>query len=120
MSAEQAQHIAYVISRALERGLRTVEATAEAEAEWVDTVIEMGDRTIEFAETCTPGYYNNEGQPSRKTRQSGFYFGAQPNDFADILEAWRADDTMKGMVLDPPSSAGEGSDASAERAATEG
>ena len=83
------------------RGLRTVEVSEEAEEEWVETVVRMGDRTIEFSETCTPGYYNNEGRPSRKTRQSGFFFGEQPTEFTEILEAWRAEGSMKGMELDP-------------------
>ena len=105
MITEQARHLAYVIASALEKGLRSVEVSEQAETEWVETVVRMGDRTIEFAETCTPGYYNNEGKPSRKTRQSGFFFGEQPGEFTEILEAWRAAGTMEGMVLDPPLSA---------------
>jgi cation diffusion facilitator CzcD-associated flavoprotein CzcO len=98
MINEQAKHVAYIIERALARGIRSLEASAETESDWVDAVIERGDRTVEFSEQCTPGYYNNEGQPGEASRQNGFYFGG-PTEFVEILEAWRADDTLKGLDL---------------------
>jgi cyclohexanone monooxygenase len=98
MINEQAKHIAYIIERALDRGIQTLETSEAAEAEWVDAVIERGDRTVEFGEQCTPGYYNNEGQPGEASRQNGFYFGG-PTEFIEILEAWRADDALKGLDL---------------------
>ena len=70
---------------------------AEAEAEWVDTVIRLAQGRNEFSESCTPGYYNNEGRPDPASRQSSFFFGG-PTEFVDLLEAWRADGTMKGLL----------------------
>jgi len=99
MINEQAKHIAYIIERALDRGVRTLEVSEEAEAEWVEAVVRFGDRTVEFSENCTPGYYNNEGQPEKTSRQNGFYFGG-PTEFSEILEAWRVDGGMKGLLLD--------------------
>ena len=60
MYEQQAEHIAYLISEALERGAKTVEPSQEAEDQWVQTI---RDTTIpsNFLEECTPGYYNNEG-----------------------------------------------------------
>jgi cation diffusion facilitator CzcD-associated flavoprotein CzcO len=97
MINEQAKHIAHVIERALDQDMRSLEVTEAAEAEWVDAVVAMGDRTVEFGEHCTPGYYNNEGQPSESGRQGGFYFGG-PTEFCEILEAWRAEGSMKGLT----------------------
>jgi hypothetical protein len=94
----QAQHIAYIIERALDTGIQSLEASEKAEAGWVDAVIQFGGRTTEFSEHCTPGYYNNEGQPTKSSRQGGFYFGG-PTEFVEILEAWRADGNMKGLKL---------------------
>jgi cyclohexanone monooxygenase len=54
--------------------------------------------TQEFSQNCTPGYYNNEGQPSLASRQNGFYFGG-PTEFVKILEDWRADGSLKGLRL---------------------
>jgi cation diffusion facilitator CzcD-associated flavoprotein CzcO len=96
MTNEQAKHIAYVIGRALDEDIPSLEVSEEAESAWVATVVQMAERTIEFAESCTPGYYNNEGRPGETSRQNGFYFGG-PKEFVEILEAWRADGTMKGL-----------------------
>jgi len=93
---EQAKHIAYVIHRALELGVRSVEVSAEAEAEWVEAILARADLAAEFAEQCTPGYYNAEGTVGQTSRQNGFYFGG-PTEFAELLEQWRAEGTMKGL-----------------------
>jgi cyclohexanone monooxygenase len=98
MINEQAKHVAYVVEQALRRDIRRLEVTQEAEREWVEAVVRFGERTVEFSEECTPGYYNNEGQPNEAGRQSGFYFGG-PREFVEILEAWRADGGMKGLEL---------------------
>ncbi len=92
----QARHIAWIIQRALDEGLRELEVSQEAEAEWVETIVRLGDRSVEFSEQCTPGYYNNEGRPDARTRQGGFFFGG-PTEFAEILDAWRADGSLKGL-----------------------
>ena len=94
----QARHLAYVVAAALERGFARLEATAEAEAAWVAAVIEKTSSTLEFSQNCTPGYYNNEGQPTEKSRQNGFYMGG-PTEFAEILERWRADGRLEGLEL---------------------
>ena len=39
-------------------------------------------------ESCTPGYYNREGQVSDRLNQDSFFFGG-PTEYADILGAWR-------------------------------
>ena len=92
----QARHIAYVVERALDQGIRVLEVSEQAEAEWVDAVVRLGGRTEEFARQCTPGYYNNEGWPGEASRQNGFYFGG-PTEFAEILDAWRADGSLKRL-----------------------
>jgi cation diffusion facilitator CzcD-associated flavoprotein CzcO len=94
----QAKHIAYVVAAAQERGVQRLEATAAAEAAWVTAVIEKAGSTLEFSQNCTPGYYNNEGQPTETSRQNGFYMGG-PTEFAEILESWRAEDTLSGLEL---------------------
>jgi hypothetical protein len=94
----QARHIAHIASRALDEGISALEASAEAEAEWVDKIVAFGGRTSEFGENCTPGYYNNEGQPGKMSRQNGFYFGG-PMAFAEALESWRTEDEMKGLEM---------------------
>jgi len=98
MLSEQSRHIAYVVRQARERGARTVEVTAEAEAAWVDTVIRLSGLGREFLESCTPGYYNNEGKPGERNGQDGF-FGGGPVVFFQILRDWRAAGTLAGVEL---------------------
>jgi len=97
MIDQEARHIAYVIDKALRDRIDVLEVTATAEAEWVQTVFDRGDKTIEFAMNCTPGYYNGEGKLSPTTRQDGFFFGDTPMQFIEILEQWRAGGDMPGM-----------------------
>jgi cation diffusion facilitator CzcD-associated flavoprotein CzcO len=92
----QATHIAYVIQQAMERDIAKLEVSEQAEKDWVAAILERAEDRKDFAENCTPGYYNNEGKPSRKTRQGFFYMGG-PTEFVEILEAWRADGTLEGM-----------------------
>jgi hypothetical protein len=96
MINEQAKHLAYIIEQALDQDIQSLEVSEEAEAEWVNTVLRLANGRAGFSEQCTPGYYNNEGKPGRRTRQNFFYFGG-PTEFVEILEAWRADGGMKGL-----------------------
>jgi cation diffusion facilitator CzcD-associated flavoprotein CzcO len=94
----QAGHVAWIIARALERGVTELEPTAQAEAAWVDTVVARSAASAERAKTCTPGYYNREGKADAKTRQGSFFFGG-PTEYADILEAWRAAGDLAGLDI---------------------
>jgi cyclohexanone monooxygenase len=95
---EQAKHIAYIIKTGRERNARTVEVTSEGEQEWIDTCIRKARLATEFLESCTPGYYNNEGKPSERGAQDGFYGGGSV-EFFRILEEWRAGGALEGLEL---------------------
>lgn len=96
----QATHAAWIIAWALEHGVAEVEASAAAEAAWVQTVVQRSAATAERAKTCTPGYYNREGKADAKTRQGSFFFGG-PTEYADLLAAWRADGDLAGLEIRP-------------------
>ncbi|HEX2484659.1 MAG TPA: monooxygenase, partial [Myxococcota bacterium] len=96
---EQSRHIAYVVGAARGLGARTVEVTAEAEAQWVDTVIRLSGLGREFLESCTPGYYNNEGKPGERSGQDGF-FGGGPVVFFQLLRDWRAAGSLAGLAVE--------------------
>jgi cyclohexanone monooxygenase len=95
---EQSRHIAYILSQALERGARTVEASAAAEDEWVETIIRLSGWRRDFLDSCTPGYYNNEGRLTERAAQSGF-FGGGPVEFFRIMHEWRAQGGLAGLEL---------------------
>jgi cyclohexanone monooxygenase len=99
MLAEQAKHVAYVVKHCADTQTRVIEASPEAEAEWVETIRSLAILRRKFLEECTPGYYNNEGKPAERSEQDGFY-GAGPIAFVKVLEEWRADGTLKGLKRD--------------------
>jgi len=95
---EQAQHICYIVKECAAGNINTVEATAAAENAWVEEIIGMSRFNQEFLESCTPGYYNNEGEPNPKSIQNGSY-GAGPDAFFAKIKRWRDEGTMEGLDL---------------------
>ncbi|WP_439815869.1 flavin-containing monooxygenase [Zavarzinia sp. CC-PAN008] len=98
MLDEQSKHIAYLARNCIDRQVRTVEPTAEAEQGWVDTIMSLAILRQKYFEECTPGYYNNEGKPSMLAARNGSY-GAGPIAFVKVLEDWRAEGALKGLDL---------------------
>ncbi|WP_006245212.1 flavin-containing monooxygenase [Mycolicibacterium tusciae] len=94
----QARHSAEVIAWALSHDVTQLEATVDAESSWVDTIVARTGASAERAKSCTPGYYNREGQANAKTRQGSFFYGT-PTEYADILEASRANGTPEGFEI---------------------
>ncbi len=100
MLDEQSRHIAYIMKEAKARKLRTLEASAEAEADWVETIVRLSRARQPFLNECTPGYYNNEGKPNERTaRNSQFWRG--PMVFIRLLDKWRQEGTLPGLELTP-------------------
>ncbi len=107
MLNEQGKHIAYMIKHALDHEIRAMEVSEEAEAAWMETIISLARNGQEFLESCTPGYYNNEGHPGEVTGQNSSFvgrgangpYGGGPIAFVKILEDWRADRQLQGMEL---------------------
>jgi cation diffusion facilitator CzcD-associated flavoprotein CzcO len=100
MLNEQAIHAAYVIARALDDDVRTLEPHQADEDAWVQTIVDLSQMNIRFLEACTPGYYNNEGRPHERSLRNGSY-GGGPVAFIRILEQWRADGSMHGLEITP-------------------
>jgi cyclohexanone monooxygenase len=98
MLNEQSKHLAYIVRNALDRQVRTLEASAEAEEAWVETICKLALLRENFLKECTPGYYNNEGMPEKMTKKNSSY-GAGPVAFAKVLEDWRAEGGLKGLEL---------------------
>ena len=93
---ERARHMAYVLDRCRSEGATRLEATAAAQEAWVEKVVGAARFNEAFQASCTPGYYNNEGQPNRRSVQDGPY-GRGPVRFFRILDAWREADDLEGL-----------------------
>ncbi len=94
----QGKHIGYIISAALRRGATRVEPSLEAQETWVNTIRETAIDTSGFARECTPGYFNNEGE-SKLRWYLGEPYGPGFYAFEALLENWRANGTLDGLVL---------------------
>ncbi len=97
MLAEQAIHVAHIVKHCNQNQVRVIEATPEAEEEWVETIKKLAVQRRKFLAECTPGYYNNEGQIAKRAEQDGFY-GAGPVAFVKVLEDWRAEGRLQGLA----------------------
>ena len=99
MLNEQSLHIAYMIEQGTKSNANCIEASLEAENGWVDTIEQMAVFNIKFLEDCTPGYYNNEGQPGGGNSLLGSQYGGGPEAFFQIIRDWREEGGMAGVEL---------------------
>ena len=95
---EQAIHIAYVIRESMNRQARTVEVSADAEQAWVDEIVKLARINDDFLSGCTPGYYNNEGKVSERSRKNANY-GKGSEAYFDRLHEWRDTGDLEGLEL---------------------
>ena len=99
MLDEVATHVAHIIGHALAIEREVVETSAEAEAGWVKTILDKGVRGgIIGDQTCTPGYYNNEGKPREHFEQMVSY-GDGPIPFFNLLAKWRDAGGFSGLNI---------------------
>ena len=94
---ESALHFQYLIRKCMDDGINSIEPSKAAEDAWVDHIVDISRFNADFLAACTPGYYNNEGKPSRRSIQNGAY-GKGPNPFFKITRVWRESGEMDGMM----------------------
>jgi cation diffusion facilitator CzcD-associated flavoprotein CzcO len=95
---EMSTHMAFIVRHALDNDVRELEVSAEAEADWLRTLAESTRNVLAFQQQCTPGYYNNEGNPAA----GGFLgasYGKGPMPFFQLLADWRAAGNCAGLEL---------------------
>jgi cyclohexanone monooxygenase len=94
---EAAETLSIIIAHAIESGAQEVETTAEAEAEWV-AKLEAGGRSFGADPTCTPGYYNFEGQDAgRRGLLNSLGYPDGPVAYFDFIEQWRTSGDFVGL-----------------------
>lgn len=100
---ETSRAVAAVVQEARRRGPDcVVEVTEEAEAAWIDLLLNGGRPAFVGDPECTPGYYNNEGgevEAARIQTASGYPGG--PVAFFEFLEAWRNSGGFEGLRFEP-------------------
>lgn len=103
MLDEQTEYVVDIITNATDGLSKTIELSAEAEQEYVDKIVYLSTRNAmapqnnSFQQECTPGYYNNEGNPTAVAIQSGPY-GGGPMAYFEELNSWRKAGGYPGLA----------------------
>ena len=98
----QARHVAYIISELASRGVQSANVSNMAEEQWIadqlDTKI-AGFVLGGSPDTCTPGYYNQEGttQRYRDVRRETYSKGVGA--YIKLLREWRDKNELEGLEL---------------------
>ena len=94
---ESGATIALMIRRAMERGSKEIEVTQAAQDAWIKLLRKGRGPIIGALSDCTPGYYNNEGQPLSEGAQLMVGHPRGPSAFFKYLEKWRRSGKFKGL-----------------------
>ncbi|MEX2482211.1 MAG: NAD(P)/FAD-dependent oxidoreductase [Gammaproteobacteria bacterium] len=98
MLNNQSLHLAALMADVKAKGIKVLEPTQQAEADWLALVTAPNAMT-EYLANCTPGYYNAEG--NAKANNDGFLQGHYPEGglaFYEMLAEWRAQGDYAGLT----------------------
>jgi cyclohexanone monooxygenase len=88
-----------VLQHAEAVGATEVETSAAAEHAWVQALETAPAGFIGGAE-CTPGYYNNEGQPDSRAHRLGMTVHPMgPVGFLSYIDEWRSSGRFEGLEI---------------------
>ncbi len=96
---ESGRTIAVMVRHALDNGFDEIEVTEEGEDAWMEVLASGQGFGIIGSPDCTPGYYNNEGQP---LANSGFFLQGYPAGamaYFQYIDAWRASGDFEGLTF---------------------
>jgi len=96
---EASDQLTYILRHAIDEDVQEIEPTAEAVEDWLRTLDEKARDVRAFQETCTPGYYNNEGQPLAGAGLIGASYGDGPMAFFARMKEWRDAGDFAGLEL---------------------
>ncbi|MAS41497.1 MAG: monooxygenase [Porticoccaceae bacterium] len=97
---EGAKHIAHLVKHFEAHGITRVDAAEDAEQDWSAEVYGTEARGPMGGASCTPGYYNLEGQHDPRARHNQPYGGMMgANLYFAKLEAFRQAGDLPGLEL---------------------
>ncbi len=93
---DAAKSVAAVVSHMRDNGFDVVEVTKQAEDAWMERIV-PNEFFMSFLASCTPGYYNNEGQfEGRQFPLGGGYADGAPAYFR-YMDQWRKSGDFAGL-----------------------
>ena len=93
---EAGRTIAMMVAHAQQLGAEEVEVSQQAQDEWVALLLTGMGRMMMGSADCTPGYYNNEGQPQDTARYHVGY-PAGPQAYFAYIDEWRSTGQFEGL-----------------------
>jgi cation diffusion facilitator CzcD-associated flavoprotein CzcO len=96
--SESAAHITWLIDHCMQEGIASIEATPEAEDEWLNILWEASGPLARYNRGCTPSYGNSEGARTMLAARSAVFPGPLM-DYAAHLEKWRDAGTLEGTKI---------------------
>ena len=94
---ESGATIALLVRHAMDRGFKEIEVKREAQDAWIELLRKGRGPLLGMLADCTPGYYNNEGQPLRDGADLMVGHPRGPMAFFKHLEKWRRSGKFKGL-----------------------
>jgi len=89
--------IATIVAEAKRRGATRVEVTQEAQDAWVALLLTGPGRMMMGSADCTPGYYNNEGQPLGPGAKYNVGYPAGASAYFRYIDGWRKSGKFEGL-----------------------
>jgi cation diffusion facilitator CzcD-associated flavoprotein CzcO len=96
---ESGRTIAMMVKHALDNDKQQIEVTKEAEDAWIELLLSGQARGggVLGSPDCTPGYYNNEGQPRAEGAALAVGYPQGPVAFFRYLDEWRNTGDFEGI-----------------------
>ena len=100
----QAAQVAYTISELQKRQVRVANVSAEAEQQWVEDQLSAESAQAQLIlggspDSCTPGYYNQEGTQQRYRDVRMESYGKGLGAYRHVLDSWRVENKLAGLEL---------------------
>jgi cyclohexanone monooxygenase len=104
---EQVRHMVYIIQETRAKGAVAAEVSSEAQDAWIAEMRATEVDRTEWIQSCTPGYFNNEGKPDvdeNGNEKYRFYlgelYGPGWDAFMQVLADWREAGELEGLMLE--------------------
>jgi cation diffusion facilitator CzcD-associated flavoprotein CzcO len=93
--SESTKHITWMIEHCRDEGIASVEATVEAEDEWLNVLWKASGPLARYNLSCTPSYGNSEGARTMLAARAAVFPGPLMN-YVAHLEQWREAGELEG------------------------
>ncbi len=101
MLDRKARHAARIVAHARQNAVTSIEPDPTAQNEWVEATKRTEEQRLAYFATCTPGYYNGQGDVAR-----GFFndvHNISEIDFWNMIDRWWEGGSFDGLTLNSPS-----------------